>query len=487
MEFPFGPWLADGVDFRNPGLEACENVIPSANGYQPARALVSSGVSVPGTIIGASSAYLVDGAAIVLVATTADLYVLRSGTATASGLTLGLAVSDLVAFEQFGASVYATTKNGGLWVLDDIQTDNTFAAGTGSPPSGNAIARVADFLILGDLIDTDSTAAPYRIRWPRFNNPGGTWDTDIGAQSGALDLNAQRGPVTAITGGTSGLIFQTRGVSRITFTGGATVFSIDDFEQNRGCVAPGSAVQVGETTYYLAHDGFYRTEGTTPQPISTGRVWRWFLDNTNQTYIANVVGSVDFERRCIVWLFVGSDEQDRTYTGQLWYSWETDSWSNVDQAAEWIVQSARPGVTLEQLASEYPNLDTMDLSLDSPDFQASGRNLQLFSGGALCNASGATLAPKWTGGSLQLQENRRNFVEAVTPLVEADTASVVLGTRDRMTQTLTVTPETPIGPIGFAPFNHDGRYFRVTVTIPAGVEWSQAYGYQIEARTAGVT
>jgi hypothetical protein len=37
-----------------------------------------------------------------------------------------------------------------------------------------------------------------------------------------------------------------------------------------------------------------------------------------------------------------------------------------------------------------------------------------------------------------------------------------------------------LGPVGFAPFNFDCRYGRVRITVPAGVNWSDAYGFQVE-------
>lgn len=483
MEVAFGEWLADARDYKNPGLEEVENATPGVNGFSPAREFVSSGVAVAGTIIGAGSSYLVDGSTAVFVATTDDLHILRGGVSMASGLSLALPDTSTVVFEQFNNAIYATSKDGGMWVLSDFELGTAFVDNTGSPPTANAMGRVADFLIMGDLTDIDASNAPYRIRWSRFNNPGGSWTTDIGAQSGAIDLDAKYGPVTAITGGNYGLIFQRQGVTRISFTGGATVFRLDPFEENRGCVSPASAVQVGEVIYYLAHDGFFRTDGTTPQAISTGKIWSWFSGEVNESYLNKVTGSVDYQRRCVVWLFSGAVGAD--YTGQLWYNWETESWGYVSQPMQWVISGSKSGLSLEEVGALYPDLDAMPVSLDSPDFQPTGRNLQAFSSGSLGELTGTTLKATFTTGDMQPFPSQRAFVDEITPLVEADAVNVRLGCKDRMTQTFTDSSTVPMGTIGFAPFNHDARYFRVTVEIPAGEEWGNAHGFQIAAQPAG--
>lgn len=483
IELEFGPWLPDRRDYKNPGLEDCANVIPGVNGYQPAREPQSEGVSVSGTIIGAASAYLQDGSAITMVATTTDLHVIRTSTSTASGLSLSLTQSDRVVFEQFGASVYATTKNGDVWYLPNIQTDNTFSVSPGSPPAANAVGRIGDFLVMGDLTDIDASDAPYRIRWSRYNDPQGSWVTDIAAQAGAIDLDAQQGPVTAITGGTFGIIFQRQGVSRLTYTGGSTVFRLDTFEKNRGCVAPSSAVRIGETTYYLAHDGFFRTDGTTPVPISTGRVWQWFNERVNQAQLKSVQGSIDFQKRCICWLFPAAGSDD--FTNQLWYHYEKDEWGNVNQPLQWAVQGAKSGQTIEEVGTEYPNLDNAPLSLDSATFQPSGRNLKVFSSGALSELTGNTLGASFTTGDMQPYVGRRSYVTEVHPLIETSRASARIGTKERMVQELTLGTLTEMQALGFVPLNANGRYFRTEVQLPAGEDWSDAYGVQLRVTSAG--
>lgn len=419
------------------------------------------------------------------VATTTDLYVIRGQTVTASSLSLSLSSGATVKFAQFGPAIYATTKGGGTWVLDDLASDNTFSAAGGSPPSANAIVRVAEFLVMGDLTDIDDSNAPFRIRWSRFNNPEGAWGTDIATQAGAVNLDGKYGKITAIADGTSGLVFQERGVSRLTFTGGASVFSLDLFEKNRGCVAPASLVQVGDRAFYFSHDGFFVTDGTTPQPISSGRIWEWFQGRVNQAFQRNIVGAADYERRCIMWLIpTGSDG---TLTEQMWFHWETGQWSTVEGGYQWAIEGAKGGQTLEQVAVTYPNLDTMPLSLDSATFQASGRDLQVFSSGELSTLTGSTLTPTLRTGEFQPFTGRRSFVRGVTPLITSGTPQVAISGRGTMQEQPKLSAYVPVGSLGYAPLASDARFFSVAVQMPGGAEWFDAYGIQIDTSVSGLS
>jgi hypothetical protein len=66
-----------------------------------------------------------------------------------------------------------------------------------------------------------------------------------------------------------------------------------------------------------------------------------------------------------------------------------------------------------------------------------------------------------------------------------DTTMVELRGRVLQNQTYTQSGEVATGPLGFAPFNFDARYYRVRLVVPAGTLWSDGYGFQIEAAASG--
>lgn len=480
-EFRFGPWLPDVADHKNPGLEVCINAIPAPGGYMPA---AGPGASKGDLGAAALSAYMferADQTRVVCAATAGDLHTVINGTVADSTLTLTL--TQPVRFERFGTTIYATNKSG-TWYLDDIETDTAFVAENWTIPYGLAMARIGDFLFMGNLTDTDASDQPYRIRWSPFNNPQGNWETSIALQSDAVDMPQHLGPVQAISGGTTGIIFQRNGISRIFYTGGASVFGKEIIDERRGCVAPFSVVKVGESSYFLSDDGFFVTEGTSARAISRGKVWQWFLANSDQTYNAQVHGAVDWPNRCVLWSVMDTSGGVK---GFLFFNWETEAWGYIEQAADWALASGVAGTTLEQLASTYPDIDTMPISLDSPLFAARGRVLAGFFDGVLKEFTGATLAAQFGTGEFQPMPGRRVYVRAVTPLVTNDleNTTINLQGRNRQTGTLASSGDVAMGPLGFAPFSFDARYFRVNITVPAGAEWSDAYGFQLDMDVSG--
>ena len=485
MEVRYGPWLPEVTDYKNPGLEECRNAIPSPSGYIPALANVATSTTVSGTIVGARGLERSDGTSVIIVVTTSDIYTIVATTANASSLSLTLDVSNPATIEQFGSEVYATTKEG-VWKLDDIESDTTFAAASDTPYA-KAMGTVDDFLVMGNLTDIDASDAPYRLRWSQFNNPAGDWATDIATQAGAVDLDASQGPIEAISGGTIGFIFQKFGISRIVYNGTASVFDLELYEKDRGCAAPQSVVRVGDRAFFLSFDGFFETDGASVRSISRNRIWQWFVENVDQGLIKHVQGSLDWEKRCVVWAVPTGTTSART--SQLWYNWETESWSHVDVDSDFLVSRSRTGLTLEQVGALYPNIDTMPLSLDSDTFKASGRTMSAFVSGALTTTTGATLEAEFIGGDLQPYVGKRTFVRSVTPLVESETqgTQVALLYRDVMSRSQSATDLETVGPAGFAAMARDARYFAVRVVMPAGDNWGEAYGYQVEYTEAGWT
>jgi hypothetical protein len=348
------------------------------------------------------------------------------------------------------------------------------------------MARIGDFLFMGNIIDTDTNDRPYRIRWSQFNNPQGNWVADVGTQSGSVDMPQEFGVVMGITGGKTGLIFQRNGLSRIGYTGGAAVFAKQEVDTQRGLAATFSLAQVGERVYYLSDDGFFVTDGTAGQPISRGKIWQWWLDNANQTYTGQVQAAVDWPNRCVMWTVPSGNNLS---SGLVIYNWETESWGYSDLVVDTVMSSGQDGVTLESLDSDYPSIDAMDITLDSAEFLPRGRNLAAFIDGGFFQLTGATLRASFTTGEFQIVPGRKTFVREVTPIItnEAENTRVSVLGRDRQTQQFTGQADIIVGPLGFAPFNFDARYFRVSMSVPAGVEWRDAFGFQMDHDVSGQT
>lgn len=486
-EFQFGQWLPDQPDLANPGLIAAHNVMPIGTGYDPIAGAVSTGASVGGAATGAVRIIRPDGSQMLVIGTATDIVTVVGGLPQASGL--GLVTQGPWVFIPFGRMIWAFAKGVAPHYLADIQTDRLFAPHPGVAPVAACAGRVGDFIVAGNMVDIDATVDPYRIRWSRFNDPAGDWGDDIALQSGAVVMPLEFGQVVAISGGESGLVLQRYGVHRLDYTGGATVFAKREISSGRGCASQKSVVQVAGTTYFMSDDGFFRSDGSNLQPISSQRVFSWFLDSAKGAEIEQVHGAVDWRSRCIIWSYSGKYDPPG-YHRQLIYSWEADRWSSAAFRADHVFDTIKAGLSLEQVSALYPDLDQMPVSLDSPEFLARGRGMSIIRDGIVYNMDGATLAASFETGEFQPDPGYRCCISGVAVLAENIDANsrVSLGGRDTFKgQAVRWTPEQAEGADGMAHPIIDSRYVRARIKIPAGARWQRATGIQAEFVRTGRT
>lgn len=488
VDVDFGQFLPDRPSYKNPGLTKCDNVYAVGAGYNPIAGLVGTGRNVTGEVRGVARFDLPDGTPLLLVGTTTDLFVMRGKSVFASGLNLALGFGDYWAFDQLGHSLYATCKTHGLYRLASIFSDSAFVANSGYPPKASTLDVVGDFLFLGNLIDIDASNQPYRVRWSAFNNPTADWVTDIGRQSGYVDMESRYGEVTGIFGGRFDLIFQRTGISRIWFTGGPTVFAKEVIEAERGCPAPNSLVRVGGDIYFLAHDGFCRTDGSGVEIISSDRVWQWFKDNLNTGFLKFTQGAVDWANRSIIWSFYPTGFEG--YQRQIIYNWGLDRWTTASVTVDWIAESTTLPVSIDETDPTVLNDNILDVngpSFDSAQYEAQGRTLAAFVNGELQEFKGDNMLATFETGDYQPQVGARSFIRSVFPIVRLPSrnARASIAGRDTVGEDKIFGPQSEQGPLGFCPAISDAWFHSVRIEIPSGVPWSKASGFQIDWEASG--
>ena len=488
---PLGAFLPDAPDYQNPGLTVCDNVYALNAGYKPIPSFVATSNVVDEEVRGGAR-YITAGAEpVIIIGTVADLYVIRGSMAIlASGLGLALDGNQYWTFSTQGKSIYATAPGVGLYRLTDIGVDNTFAVSTGSPPVAAYVATFDDFLFLGNMTDIDASEQPYRVRWSAFNNPTEEWITDIGNQSGYVDMPSEFGQVTGLSGGRTNLIFQENGISRIWYTGGATVFNKDVVEDRRGCSAPRSIAQVGGSVYFLADDGFSRTDGADSVNIAAGRVWDWFLDNSNAGTRDLTSAAVDWENASVVWSFVGANAA--FYTRQIIYNWVLDRWTTGTVETQMLIESNISAVSIDEddpsVVDDYL-LDVEGPSFDSPIYTARGRTLMAIDqSGQIMLASGQPRAATFETGDLMPSPGQRSLVRSVEPVIDYTDGEVQIqmGTRARVGETKVFGSASTVGPLGFAPVMSDARLQSIRISAPLGTQWSKATDYILDYIGSGI-
>lgn len=478
-EIPFGEWLPSAPTHRNPGCVVANNVIPTPGGYGPFRSFSGLNDTATEAVQGAVQTYDDTRSSVVVGGSSTRLFVRRSSIAETSGYS-AIGAGEAWDFARFNAFMVATGGANAPQYLSDIDSDNTWSGLPGSPPTAKRCARIGDFLVLGNL-STD----PAGIAWSAFNSPATSWAPSRLTQAGSAALDPDRGQVQRVVGlGRSGLVFQERSVSRMTYVGPPTVWRLDEVARDRGAVAPFSVVTLGFLTYFLDKDGFFVTNGAEFAPIGSSRVNRWFFDNVAQADIARTQAAVDFQNECIVWNFVGKGAA--TFSRQIIYSWAQERWSSAETPVEWFLSSAADATFLDALESTYANLDDVPHDIDSPVFQAGDTRLAGFVDKEYGLFVGLPLRARFEIGEAQPAPGHWVFVSEVRPLFVADEwrfSAAVKGYRNK--GALRSTGLKQMGRNGFVPVRAEGEKLWIRCGMDANSEWKDAQGVQVTYRKAG--
>ena len=177
---------------------------------------------------------------------------------------------DFALFETYVIAVNGA--NNPQFKLISAAIANNFADLTGSPPVAVVVERVRDHVVLGGVSSNYTT-----LQWGAQGDPT-SWPTPgtaaaRAAQAGTQYLPEELGHINQIVGGEKfGLVFQTNGITRMTYVGGSNVFTFDTYERARGSGFYSSAIMVDGICYYASALGFFRTDGYSVENLSAGRI-----------------------------------------------------------------------------------------------------------------------------------------------------------------------------------------------------------------------
>ena len=370
---------------------------------------------------------------------------------------------------QVGTKFYATNYTDGPQVYD-VEAGGSFAALAGSPPTGRVIEVVNDHLMLGST----STSA-FGVSWSDTNDY-----TDWSSGNSSSQIFPDTGRVQAICGAASRIITE-RAIWQITFQPGASVvFTFDKIEQAKGTISPSSVVKVGNTFGYLAEDGFWFNG----EAIGEGRVNDYFLNRIDRSRLFSVLGALDPIRPIIFWLARTSSSD--TYDTGLMYNWQIKRWAELDYDILFMAAAATPGLTLEELAVLYPNLETVPYSLDSRVWQG-GRPVPAIIDTAkkLAFFEGDNLEATIETGERNFFPGKLAWFDSVAPIVDTSAAVVALGGRQRQADSRTWTSEASMMASGLCKPRARTKLARIRVRIPAATTWTDIQGFDVMARPVG--
>jgi hypothetical protein len=370
-------WTPDQPKLEGPGFITVDNCVASLNSYKPFTSTLAFSVTTPTAqddfIRGGVSAVDRDNNTHIYVGDASDLYELSATgwdnvSRSATGAYSGTATTESWRYEQWGNQIVATNYNN---VVQRMEMGSaTFTDLPGNPPRARHIKRVRDFLVLGNLIDSDSINHPSRLRWCGFNN-NETWVPSVKTQSDFQDMLGG-GAITGMIGGQYGVIFQTDQISLMTYIGPPLIFRFDTVEQERGCKVPGSIVRYGEKMYYLGDDDFYEFTPQGSRPLGAERWAKFFYREFQQTDTSRVSANADLTQKRILWSYPNKDAPDAVPNRTLCYDLASNRFTYIREGYTKLFAAFGSGFTLEQLNTLSSSIDALTLSLDDP-FYAGGR------------------------------------------------------------------------------------------------------------------
>lgn len=482
---PFGEWAPD-LDPRN-GTHAtvATGVIPAEGAYRPLPDLSQVGTAtLTARCQGARAFYDEDGNPALYAGDATKLY-LRTGDTVAdkSGSTYTITSGERWEFEQFGANIVATNIDDGPQSAN-INTAGNFSALGGTPPKARYIARVRDFLFLGNLNES-GTLYPSRVRWSAVNDIT-SWTASAATQADYQDMTEGAGPVQKIVGREFATIFQSRAITRATYAGPPVIFDFDVLEQGRGAITGGGVVDIGNAVLFWSEEGLCVWDNQTAVPIGDKRVNRYLTNRLNYGSRNLMSSAIDYRNKIAVIAYPAGSFS--IADSLLIWSWADNRFSHDEINIEAVFSTARYGYTLEELDT-FGALDALPYSLDSASWQGGQQLLGAFnSSHQLCTFSGNPRAATLETAEFMGDNGRRSYVSEVRPLVDTTSGTITaqVATRDQKNgDTLTWGSASNQNDAGYCPVRADGRLIRARVSVPSSAQWTHATGIEANLKASG--
>jgi hypothetical protein len=474
-----GEWLpdqSDSVGSPSTNLEMAYNVYPSSTGYAPFPKATRISVDMPNNkeingLFGARQ----NAQIITIAGTETAIYsgnnVVRAGGENINDISREGGYSSPRRnwqFKQFGKLVLATNGTQKLQRYD-ITGDSKFSD-IEEAPVCRAIATVRDFVFAGYC-----NAESNKVQWSDLNNAE-SWDSSDTSQAD-FQILPSGGEIKAITGGEFGLVLQEKAVQRVSYIGTPLVFQFDLISDNTGCNSGNSAIQHNGISYWLSDSGIVSCDGNTVTNIGEGKINDWLYKEIDTTQVENVSVAIDPLKNLIVWNFPTSSE-DRVL---LKYNYSTGRFTSGKTKAQVVAGLMTQSESLDELDTEYPVLDEMPVSLDSP----------LLIGGqfSFCGAENKHIvAFSLPQDNAILTTNDMEFggfsvATLAEPIVENGSAEFQIASRNSLNENILFGSKSVSSSENRADLRSGGKYHRVRVH-PTG-NWTNAVGFDLTATPQG--
>lgn len=494
-----GEWLPDQPDYQNQGSANVRNVFPrTQTSYGPVATPSPYSDALGDRCQGAAAYISNSGNTNIFAGDATKLYNLVSGGSTWTDVSKGGGYNTPATgqwhFDVFNNIALATNYADPIQAFT-LGSSTAYADLSADAPKAKYIETVKGFLVTAYTNDGTFGVQPQRVWWSGLADPT-NWPTPgsiaaAQAQSSYNDLFGAAGSITGLIGnlGTAdAAVFMEHAVWRMLYVGPPLTFDFLPAEGVKGCPAPNSIVQYGNLVYYLGEDGFYVFDGTSSQPIGAQKFDSTFYADLDQSYMERVWAAVDPANKTIMWAYPGAGNTNGNPNHILIYNWSLQRAAILDITLEVVMRLVSIGYTLDELYTVLGyTIDGLPAGLDSALWQGGLTLLGLFDTDHKLNFfTGENLAATVDTTETQFIPGKRAIITNARPLVDGGIPSVAVGHRDRLVDPVTWTSAIPMNSLGTSPVRTSGRYTRAEITLPAGSDFLNIQGTEIEASSAGI-
>lgn len=491
--FPVGEWLPDLPPYQNPGALTARNVIAAQNSYRPfPQAVNTSTNTLGGRCQGAIVALDALKASYNYAGDVSRLYVLVAGNSYSNvsrlaGGAYATPAEDFWEFVQWGSTVIGVNGRTGDVPQQISLGAANFAALAGGPDRAGHIAVVREFVVMGN-----TSANAQQVRWSGINDAT-TWTASPITLADSQLILGNGGHIQKIIGGEYGTIYQERSIYRMTFAGAPLVFQFDEVSKGIGALVPQGVIAHRNFSFFLSEDGFYMFDGSNATPIGANKVDRTFFNTYDIDALPRITAGIDPVNQIVAWAFRSANSATPNQNADqiFLYNWNQNKWTVVEGLnIELLTRIKALGYTLDSLDNFSTNLDSIAVSLDSPNWNNGSLLLAGFNAdNRLIAFNGSAMEATVDTTEMQLFPDRRATVHEVWPITHGASASDVgvttltrnLVTEDPATATLAIANAT-----GFVQARSSARYHRFRITLTAGSGFSDIQGVMVDAAPEGV-
>ena len=267
-----------------------------------------------------------------------------------------------------------------------------------------------------------------------------------------------------------------RGIVRGTYVGGDLKWTFTTIETENGCYVPDSVITVGNFVYFLAYEGFVRTNNISQgiQTIGQNRIDEYISENLDRSRLNEIYTTFNRELDTINWLIP-------TVRGKeiIHYNPKLNQWGRSDTNVD-VIGVFRPvGETLDDLGDRSVDDPTLP-NIDSSSYDGGGEELPVgFRGNQILAFDGEE-------GRSFLKTHEYYFpsnilVTGAEIIGLARNARVGVEYRDNLVDSPAVK-ESGLNNYNRAGLRANGKYFRFSVNTQGGLD---ASGLRIIYELAG--